>query len=133
MGASKPRIVHQSDSGTHHILVTVRLHPLLQSDAAGRYQLMYRWYHPYALMLGLKDFSPASQDAIATQQIRERHALPMIEAGNVSGAIMACSNIWASFPTSAGTGDYSGQSAHSMSALLAKYQGVLSDFHVARG
>jgi muramidase (phage lysozyme) len=82
---------------------------------------MYRWYHPYALMLGLKDFSPASQDAIATQQIRERHALPMIEAGNVSGAIMACSNIWASFPGN----DYEQPGGHSLAALMAKYQELL--------
>ena len=29
--------------------------------------------------LGLKDFSPKSQDAVALQQIKERGALPMID------------------------------------------------------
>ena len=31
--------------------------------------------------LGLKDFSPKSQDAVALQQIKERGALPMIDRG----------------------------------------------------
>ena len=31
--------------------------------------------------LGLKDFSPKSQDAVALQQIGERGALPMIDRG----------------------------------------------------
>ena len=34
-------------------------------------------------MLGLKDFSPKSQDAVALQQIKERGALPMIDRGDI--------------------------------------------------
>ena len=34
---------------------------------------------PIAGQLGLKDFSPKSQDAVALQQIKERGALPMID------------------------------------------------------
>ena len=33
----------------------------------------------YRKQLGLKDFSPKSQDAVAIQQIKERGALPMID------------------------------------------------------
>ena len=33
--------------------------------------------------LGLKDFSPKSQDAVALQQIMERGALPMIDRGDI--------------------------------------------------
>ena len=33
--------------------------------------------------LGLKDFSPKSQDAVALQQIKERGALPMIDRGDI--------------------------------------------------
>ena len=47
--------------------------------------------------LGLKDFSPKSQDAVALQQIKERGALPMID-GDIRQAIDRCSNIWASLP-----------------------------------
>ena len=36
--------------------------------------------------LGLKDFSPKSQDAVALQQIKERGALPMIDRGDIRQA-----------------------------------------------
>ena len=48
--------------------------------------------------VGLKDFSPKSQDAVALQQIKERGALPMIDRGDIRQAIDRCSNIWASLP-----------------------------------
>lgn len=68
------------------------------STAAGRYQLLARYYDAYRASLHLLDFSPASQDAIAIQQIKERKALPLIEAGDIGAAVNACSNIWASLP-----------------------------------
>ena len=40
--------------------------------------------------LGLKDFSPKSQDAVALQQIGERGALPMIDRGDIRQAIDRC-------------------------------------------
>ena len=49
---------------------------------AGRYQLLSRWWDAYRKQLGLKDFSPKSQDAVALQQIKERGALPMIDRGD---------------------------------------------------
>lgn len=70
----------------------------IQSTAAGRYQLLRRYYEAYKKTLGLKDFSPLSQDLIALQQIRERRALPLIQAGRIPEAIKAVSNIWASLP-----------------------------------
>lgn len=36
----------------------VTLHPKLKSTAAGRYQLLSRWWDAYRKQLGLKDFSP---------------------------------------------------------------------------
>ena len=38
---------------------------------------------PYRKQLGLKDFSPKSQDAVALQQIKERGALPVIDRGDI--------------------------------------------------
>ncbi len=58
----------------------VTLNPKLKSTAAGRYQLLSRWWDSYRKQLGLKDFSPKSQDAVALQQIKERGALPMMIA-----------------------------------------------------
>ena len=48
----------------------------------------------YRKQLGLKDFSPKSQDAVALQQIKERGALPMIDRGDIRQVIDCCSNIW---------------------------------------
>ena len=49
----------------------VTLNPKLKSTGAGRYQLLSRWWDAaYHKQLGLKDFSPKSQDAVALQQIK---------------------------------------------------------------
>lgn len=89
----------------------------VKSTAAGRYQLLSRYYAPYTKQLGLKDFSPVSQDQIAIQQIRERRAIPMIASGDIPAAIKACSNIWASFP-----GAGYGQNEHNIQHLLNAYK-----------
>lgn len=70
----------------------------LYSTAAGRYQLLSRYFDHYKKRLNLKDFSPASQDAIALQQIRERRALNDIDAGRWGDAVAKVRNIWASLP-----------------------------------
>ena len=95
--------------------------PVLASTAAGRYQLLARYWKAYKAQLHLADYSPASQDAVAIQQIRERRGLDMIEAGDIAVAIAACSNIWASFPGN----DY-GQCGKSLATLVAKYQELLA-------
>jgi len=70
----------------------------IYSTAAGRYQLLARYYDAYKQMLKLKDFSPESQDIIALQQIKERRALEDIDAGRFDSAVYKVKNIWASLP-----------------------------------
>ena len=89
------------------------LNPKLKSTGAGRYQLLSRWWDAYRKQLGLKDFSPKSQDAVALQQIKERGALPMIDRGDIRQAIDRCSNIWASLP-----GAGYGQPEHKADSLI---------------
>jgi muramidase (phage lysozyme) len=81
-----------------HPRLKIQLRPDLVSSAAGRYQILARFYDAYRARLGLPDFSPDSQDAIATQMIRERNALVDIEAGRFDEAVAKVSNIWASLP-----------------------------------
>lgn len=88
----------------------------IKSTAAGRYQLLSRYYDAYMQKLGLRDFSPLSQDLIALQQIRERRALPDIQAGRIPEAIEKCRNIWASLP-----GAGYGQHEHKLESLIAHY------------
>ena len=90
--------------------------PPLISTAAGRYQVLARYFKAYKAQLNLLDFSPTSQDAVALQQMKERKAVAMVDASNIEGAIAACSNIWASMP-----GNIYKQGGESMAALLAKY------------
>ncbi|CTT03678.1 TPA: glycoside hydrolase family protein [Escherichia coli] len=95
----------------------VTLSPTLKSTAAGRYQLLSKWWDAYRVQLGLKDFSPASQDAVALQQIKERGALPLIDSGDIRQAIDRCSNIWASLP-----GAGYGQFEHKADNLIAVFK-----------
>ncbi|WP_331692538.1 glycoside hydrolase family 104 protein [Pandoraea sputorum] len=86
------------------------------STAAGRYQLLSRYYDVYKRQLGLQDFSPVNQDRIAIQQICERGALNDIMAGKIESAISKCRNIWASLP-----GAGYGQMEHALAPLLQQY------------
>ena len=76
----------------------VTLNKSLKSTAAGRYQVLARYFDAYKKILNLPDFSPDSQDKIALQQIAERKALVDIDAGRIAQAIKRCKNIWASLP-----------------------------------
>lgn len=73
------------------------------STAAGRYQLLFKYFEVYRKMLDLDSckggaFGKEAQDIIAIQQIRERHALNDVDEGNFDEAVAKCSSIWASLP-----------------------------------
>lgn len=96
----------------------------IKSSAAGRYQLLARYWDAYRKTLGLRDFGPLSQDLIAIQQIRERGALTLIQAGRIEEAIGRVRNIWASLP-GAGYGQHE-QAAERLLAAFAKAGGVVA-------
>jgi muramidase (phage lysozyme) len=81
-----------------HPRIKVQLSENLWSSAAGRYQILERYFDAYKESLRLPDFSPRAQDAIATQMIREQHALEDVNAGRIDIAIAKCANVWASLP-----------------------------------
>lgn len=111
--AAKPDLF---TSYADHPRKLVQLRPGLASTAAGRYQLLARYFDVYKAQLGLPDFSQDSQDAIAIQQIRERAALPLIDAGEFQLAVARCSNLWASLP-----GSNYGQHVNQIAQLEAAY------------
>ncbi len=101
----------------------------LYSTAAGRYQVLLRFFEVYKVVLNLPDFGPLSQDRVAIQQMRERGSLVHLESGNIEAAIKAHlppvdledaitedAGTWASLP-----GNTYGQGGHSMAALLAEW------------
>ena len=99
-----------------HPRMRVHLRPGLDSTAAGRYQLLSRYYDSYTKLLGLEDFGPEAQDQIAIQQIKERGAMPDVESGHFYVAIAKVRNIWASLP-----GAGYGQHENAMSDLAVAY------------
>lgn len=68
------------------------------SSAAGRYQILARNYDAYKTMLDLPDFSPASQDAIALQMLKEAGSLTALLDNNLEAAIDLAAHLWASLP-----------------------------------
>lgn len=89
----------------------------IKSTAAGRYQILAKYYDAYKKQLRLPDFSPASQDAIALQLIRECKATDDIEAGRIADAIHKCRSRWASLP-----GAGYGQHEQKLDKLIEVYQ-----------
>lgn len=89
----------------------------IKSTAAGRYQILSRYWDHYRDQLNLKGgFTPENQDRIALQMIRECRALDDIKAGRIAGAIHKCRSRWASLP-----GAGYNQHEHKVSNLLAAY------------
>ena len=108
-----PELLAKSDNGYNVLVGATPSHPLLfnsyashpmirsvalNSDAAGRYQEMGRYWPHYKIQLNLPDFSPASQDRWAIQLIRECKAQDDVELGNFEKAISKCRSRWASLP-----------------------------------
>lgn len=94
VGSTPSHPIRFTDYSTHprrHDVAT-------DSDAAGRYQEMGKYWEDYRAMLQLPDFGPASQDKWAIQLIRECHALDDVEAGRLDQAIVKCRSRWASLP-----------------------------------
>lgn len=71
-----------------------------ESTAAGKYQITNTTYKDVAPKLGIIDFKPESQDAIALELIKRNNALEDIKSGNFEKAINKLGNVWASFPSS---------------------------------
>lgn len=69
----------------------------MNSHAAGMYQFEPATFKGISNTLGLAgDFSPASQDAAATELIREQGALALVQSGDIAGACVALSSQWQS-------------------------------------
>lgn len=88
----------------------------LRSTAAGAYQLIKPTWLGCRIALGIPDFSPDSQDKAAAYLIDRAAAMPFIEAGDVTSAIIHCRSLWASLP-----GSSSGQPQNTLAALTHAY------------
>lgn len=130
-------LLAESDDGYNVIVGSTPAHPILfsrytdhprrlmtmmikgrtvQSTAAGRYQILARYFDAYKKQLGLPDFGHDSQDRIAVQLIGECRAMPLILAGRFDAAVAACSSRWASLP-----GNRDDQHQNGLAALHTAY------------
>lgn len=127
-----PALLAASDNGYNCLVGSTAEHPLLfpsyathprifnaalNSDAAGRYQFLGRYWSAYALQLHLPDFGHDSQDRWCVQLVKECHALDDIELGHIDTAIRKCASRWASLP-----GAGYGQHENALQDLLAAYR-----------
>lgn len=71
-----------------------------RSTAAGAYQFLESTWDETARIMGLRDFSPGSQDMGAVGRIAARGALDDVIAGRLSDALKKCGREWASLPGS---------------------------------
>jgi lysozyme len=84
-----------------HICAASGLGPGCVSTAAGAYQIIKpTWQKVREIAPRLNDFSPASQDEAARRLLEECGALPLIEMGDIAGAVAKASKLWASLPGS---------------------------------
>ena len=129
-----PALLAKSDDGYNVLVGATSARPLLfasyathpnvlnrqipvPSTAAGRYQILFRWWRIYQAQMKLPDFGPVSQDRYALQQLREHGALPLIDAGRFREAVAKVSNVWASLP-----GAGYGQHENDIERLVAAYR-----------
>ena len=99
------------------------LNHALNSTAAGRYQIIRGTWLGVAGELGLKDFSPESQDEAAIELVRSRGAIDPLAEGDIEQAIAVCSKEWASLP-----GAGYGQHENRMIDLLKAYNAALAKY-----
>lgn len=109
-GTSDPRGYHRLFGGEEfeslidhprtRVTRTIRGGKELTSTAAGAYQALERTWDDFVRQVGVRDFSPASQDEFAVWCIRRRRALEDVEAGRFEIAVEKCALEWASLPGS---------------------------------
>lgn len=97
--------------------------PSMNSDAAGRYQFMGRYWEHYRKQLSLPDFGHESQDRWAICLIGECRAMRLIDDGQFDAAVHACRSRWASLP-----GAGYGQHENSLKSLRVAYESAGGQF-----
>lgn len=71
------------------------------STAAGAYQILFATWQEAVDKGIVRDFTPASQDKIATWKLQTRHALLHVQKGDIEHAIPLLRKEWTSMPGAA--------------------------------
>ncbi len=119
VGSTPKHLILFHDYSTHPRIRNEQLN----SDAAGRYQFLGRYWEHYRIQLGLPDFAPAAQDRWAIQLIAECGAIDEIARGDIPEALRLCRSRWASLP-----GAGYGQHENKMADLIDVYHKALNGY-----
>lgn len=77
-----------------------------KSTAAGMYQITRPTWRHHGGKLGLKDFSPRTQDLIAVEILRSLGVIDSIKAGEIAAVMPRVARTWAALPTGPGEGNH---------------------------
>lgn len=103
------------------------------SGAAGRYQFLKGTWDDLQNDLGLKDFSPRSQDIGALRLLDQargkggKSALELALEGNFQGMVEKAGNIWASFPSAPAKYSQPKHGWNKMNKIIASAVGATGD------
>lgn len=93
-----------------------------RTTAAGMYQITRPTWQHHGAKLGLRDFSPRTQDLIAVEILRSLGLIDLIKAGEIAAAMPKAARTWAALPTGPGQGNhYPGQRHVSYDHFLSNY------------
>jgi len=105
---------------SHHpdVLVPINLpgYEGKYSTAAGAYQINFPTYNEFAPQIGVTDFSPATQDALAIAILNACGAIDALANNDIESAFTAASSRWASLP-----GSRAGQHPQAMDSALTAF------------
>lgn len=73
-----------------------------KSTAAGMYQITRPTWEHHGAKLGLRDFSPRTQDLIAVEILRSLGVVQAIKEGDIAGLMPKAARIWATLPQGPG-------------------------------
>jgi muramidase (phage lysozyme) len=94
-----------------------------KTTAAGMYQITRPTWEHHGAKLGLRDFSPRTQDLIAVEILRSLGVIQAIKEGNIFEAMPKVARIWAALPKGPGqTNQYPPQPYVKFEKFLAAYR-----------
>ena len=93
-----------------------------KTTAAGMYQITRPTWQHHGGKLGLRDFSPRTQDLIAVEILRSLGVIEQIKAGEIAAVMPKVARTWAALPKGPGQGNHYPHQRHvSFEHFLSNY------------
>ncbi|WP_229440811.1 paar repeat-containing protein [Massilia sp. BSC265] len=83
-----------------------------RTTAAGMYQITRPTWQHHGAKLGLRDFSPRTQDLIAVEILRSLGVIDAIKAGDIADVMPKVARTWAALPKGPGRGNHYPRQRH---------------------